>query len=331
MIAVFKKLIGDLVNKCMLIFTYLPEGKTEKQNYIIAITAAVAIHLLFGIFLLLNTDFNEKPVSPPKKQMQVIDAVVIDQSKLQKQVEKLKQDNAAIKAREDKRIKDLEKRAADAKKKRQNEADKIKTLETQRKKKEAEKKKADDAAKKSKSLAAAEEKKRKQKELERQQSEQAAADAKAKRIKAEADEKKAADDRRRKKLEEQKRKKEAADRAEQERILEQQMQEEMASRQSARSQQVMTEVEKYKFLVQQAIQRHFINDEASMRGKSCKVQIKLASSGFVISAKAGNGDPIVCREAVKAVTKAGSLPVSKDPEVFSNFKSFTINYIPKFN
>lgn len=315
----------------MLIFTYLPDGKTMKQQYVIAISAAVGLHLMLGIFLMLNADFTPKPTPIAKKQMKVIDAVVIDESKLQQQVDKLKKQQAAVKKREDDRIKELERRASAAQKKRQKEAERIKTLEKARKKKENEKKKADAAAKKSKTIAANEEKKRKAKEQERKQSEKAAADAKAKRIKEEKAANDAAEERRRKKIADEKRKKEAAERAEQERLLEQQMLEEMAERQSARSQQVMTEVDKYSALIIQAIERNFIQDEAQMRGKSCKLKIKLASSGFVINVQAGQGDKVVCQEAIKAVNKAGTLPVSKDPLVFKELQNISLTYAPEFN
>ncbi|WNC67054.1 cell envelope integrity protein TolA [Thalassotalea nanhaiensis] len=325
MFAVFKNAIGNLVNKCMLIFTYLPDGKNVKQQYIIAISAAVGIHLVMGIVLMLNTDFSPKAKPIPKPQMQVIDAVVIDESKLKQQVDKLKKQKQAAKKREDDRIKELERRADDAAKKRKQEAQKIKDLEKQRKKKEAEKKKADAAAKTARAKAASEEKQRKKKEQERKQAEKAASDAKAKRLREEKAEKEAAEKRRRKKLEDDKRKKEAAERAEQERLLEQQMLEEMASRDSARSQQVMTEAEKYGELMKQAIKRNFI-DDPSYKGKSCKLKITLAASGFVINVQSGTGDPYVCKEAVKAVNKTGTLPVSKDPEVFEKLRNISLTY-----
>lgn len=330
MISMFKNLIAGIVRRCMLVFTYLPDGNTIKQQYVIAISAAVGLHFMLGIFLMLNADFTPKPTPQAKKQMQVIDAVVIDESKLQQQVDKLKKQQDAVKKRENDRIKELERRATEAQKKRQKEAERIKALEKARKKKESEKKKADDAARKSKALAASEEKKRKQKEQERKQAEQAAANAKEKRIKEEQAQQKAAEERRRKKLAEEKRKKAAAERAEQERLLEQQMLEEMAARQSARSQQVMTEVDKYSALIIQAIERNFIQDEALMRGKSCKLKIKLASSGFVINVQAVQGDKIVCQEAIKAVNKAGTLPVSKDPLVFKELQNISVIYAPEF-
>ncbi|QBY05578.1 cell envelope integrity protein TolA [Thalassotalea sp. HSM 43] len=328
---VIKKMIANLVDRCMGIFTYLPDGKTIKQNYLIALGAAVVVHAVFAIILMANTDFSPKQKPTPKPQLQVIDAVVVDQSKLQQQVDKLKREQQRAKEREQKRIKDLERRADDARKKRQAEADRIKKLESDRKKKEVERKKAEDAARTAKAKAAAAEKARQKKVAERKQAEKAAADAKAKREREEEAARQAEAERRRKKAEQERKQKEAAERAEQERLLEQQMQEEMAARQSARSQQVMSEVDKYSALIVQSIERNFIQDEATMRGKSCKVRIKLASSGFVISASAVEGDRAVCQEAVKAVNKAGTLPVSKDPLVFEQLENIIITYAPEFN
>lgn len=320
MFAVLKKLIGGIVGFFMGIFTYLPEGKTSKQTYSIALSVALILHIGLGAALLINADFSPKPVAMPQPSMPVIDAVVVDQSKLQKQVEKLEQQKAAAKEREDKRIKELERRAAEAQKKRQQEAERIKRLE-------AEKRKADDAAKKAKAKADAEEKARRKKEQERQQAEKAAADAKAKRQREEEAAKKAEEARKQREAEERRRKKEAAERAEQERLLEQQMMEEMQGRQQARNQQVNSELQKYQALIVQAIRRNFIRDE-NMRGKSCFLTIKLASSGFVISVRPDKGDQIVCQEAVKAVNKAGTLPVSKDPEVFEKLSELSVTYKP---
>ncbi|WP_371373128.1 cell envelope integrity protein TolA [Thalassotalea aquiviva] len=328
---VLKNLIGGFVRKCMLIFTYLPDGKTVKQQYLIAGSAAVVIHLVMGIVLMMNADFTPPVKATPKKEMQVIDAVVIDESKLQQHVDKIKQQKAAVQKREDDRIKELERRAQQAQQKRRQEAERLKQLERDKLKKLNEKKKAEADAKRAKDKALAEQKLLQQKEQERRQAEQAAAEAKAKRLKAEEEERKAAEERRRKKIEEEKRRKAEAERAEQQRLLEQQMLEEMAARQSARSQQVMTEVEKYSALITQAIERNFIQDESTMRGKSCQLKIKLASNGFVINVQAIQGDQVVCQEAMKAVNKAGTLPVSKDPLVFEKLENISLTYAPKFN
>ena len=139
---------------------------------------------------------------------------------------------------------------------------------------------------------------------------------------------------------EEKRKKEAADqkrkaqelkeRAEQDRLLEEQLAVEMAKRQQARRQQQMSEINRFTALITQTIQRNLITDRSSMSGKSCKLIISLATSGFVTNVVVGQGDRIVCDAAQKAIYKAGTLPVSKDPEVFNEMRKISVTVIPEF-
>ena len=84
---------------------------------------------------------------------------------------------------------------------------------------------------------------------------------------------------------------------------------------------------KYMALVQEKIQRNW-RVESSFSGKSCVVNIRLASNGLVIDAKPVEGDTQVCRSAIAAVRQANTLPVSKDPAVFAEFKDFNLRVSP---
>jgi colicin import membrane protein len=288
--------------------------------------------LVFSFFLhfallavLLAGDFS----TPPKPTatsvpMQPIQAVVIDRSKVEAQLNKIKKK----KADDAKKIRDLEKRAAAAKAQRAKEERRRKDLEKQRKKKEKDKIIADNAAKKARAKANAAEKLRKQKIQAKKRADKAAADAKAKRLKEEQAAKKA-DDLRKKKAAERKRKEqEAREREAERKILEQQMAEEMANRQQARRHQMQSEVDKFTALITQTITRNLITDRSSMEGKSCKLTISLAPSGFVTNVVTGKGDRTVCEAAKKAVYKAGTLPVSKDPSVFREMSSISLTVAP---
>ena len=243
---------------------------------------------------------------------------------------KIKKQKADDKAAEKKRLQDIEKRANDAKKRRVKEQARIKKLEKQRKKKEQEKKRADKAAKESAAKAAKADKIRKQKEQEKQKAEDAAAQARTKRLKAEAAAKKA-DDLRKKQIAERKRKeKAAADKAKREKQLADQMAAEMATRNKARQQQMMSEVQRYAALITNVIDQNMINDRSTMEGKSCKLMISLAPSGFVTKASVVSGDAVVCEAAKRAVYKAGTLPVSKDPEVFKEMRNIGVTVLPEF-
>lgn len=263
-------------------------------------------------------------------EVKPIEAMVVDGAKLQKAIDKIKKQKADDLAAEKKRIRDIENRANEAKKRRANEEARIKKLEAQRKKKEQEKQKADNAAKEATAKAAKAEALRKQKEQEKQKAEEAAAQARSKKLKAEAAAKEA-EELRQKQIAEQKRKEqEAIIRAEQEKLLAEQMAAEMAARNKARQQQMMTEIQRYAALITNVINQNMINDRSTMEGKSCKLMISLAPSGFVTQVRNVSGDAVVCEAAKRAVYKAGTLPVSKDPEVFKEMRNISVIVEPEF-
>ncbi len=294
------------------------------RKFTIALLLSFTVHLLIAAVLLMG-NFESKPEPQPKAMpMQTIQAKLVDKSKIEAQANKIKKK----KANEARRIKELQQQAAAAKKKRAKEEKRIKDQERQRKRKAKEKKAAESAAKKARAKAA--EKLKKQKEKEKKIKEKAAADAKAKRLKDQEAAKKA-DDLKKKKAAERKRKKqEAKERAEQQKMLEQQMAEEMASRQQARRQQAMTEARRFEALIKQTIQGNLITDRSTMEGKSCKLTISLAPSGFVTNVVIGKGDKILCDASKNAIYRAGTLPVSKDPEVFKEMRIISLTVVPEF-
>ncbi len=292
-----------------------------------ALAYSLALHAALLLVLLLG-DFSATPPKPTPTAAQVkpIQAVVVDRSKVDAQINKLKKQ----KDDEAKRLKALEEKAAAAKRRRAKEEKRLKALEQQRQKKERERKAANAAAEKARVKAAAAEKLRKQKEREKKAAEKAAAEAKAKRLKEQQAAKKAEARRKKQAAEKKRKEQEARERAEQQKLLEQQMAEEMAARQQARNQQITSEIGKYTALITRMIQNNLLTDKATMEGKSCKLAIKLAPSGFVISIQAGQGDRVVCDVARNAVNKAGKLPVSKDPEVFEKMRTISLTVVPEF-
>jgi colicin import membrane protein len=304
-----------------------------EKKFITALFFSIALHgLLVGILFFgdFTTETKLKPNTAVAQNVKPIEATVVNADKLQKAINKIKKQKADDKAAEKKRLQNIEKRASDAKKRRVKEQARIKKLEKQRKKKEQEKKRADKAAKDSVAKAAKAEKIRKQKEQEKQKAEDAAAQARTKRLKAEAAAKKA-DDLRKKQIAERKRQeKAAADKAVREKQLADQMAAEMATRNKARQQQMMSEVQRYAALITNVIDQNMINDRSTMEGKSCKLMISLAPSGFVTKASVVSGDAVVCEAAKRAVYKAGTLPVSKDPEVFKEMRNIGVTVLPEF-
>jgi len=307
--------------------------KYSRTTLIKAIWLSVILHIGL-IAVLFVGDFTSEP--KPKKNTSVaqevkpIEATVIDGAKLKKAINKIKKQKADDKAAEKRRVDKIEKRANDAKKRRTKEEARIKKLEKQRKVKEQEKKRADKAAKESNVKAAKAEKIRKQKEQEKKKSEDAAAQARSKRLKAEAETKKA-NELRKKQIDDRKRReKAAAEKAAQEKMLAEQMAAEMATRNKARQQQMMSEIQRYGALITNVIEQRMIKDRSTMEGKSCKLTISLAPSGNVQFVTNGNGAPLVCNAAKQAIYSAGILPVSKDPEVFKEMSKISVTVVPEF-
>lgn len=303
-----------------------------KSPYFQAVCLSLALHVILLVGL-LSGDFSSEPKplpTPTSQSAEPIKAVVVDKAKFEQAVNKIKIQKSNERDAEKKRLKAVEKRASDAKKRRVQEQARIKKLEKQRKQKEQEKIKADKAAKSSKAKAAKAEKVRKQKEQEKQVAEKAAAAARSKRLKEEADARKA-EDLRLKKIAERKRQEIAAkEQAIQDAMLAEQMADEMATRNKARNQQVMTEVQRYSALITQRINQYMITDRSTMADKSCRLTITLAPSGFVIDVKVGQGNKVVCDAANIAIGKAGTLPVSKDPDVFKEMREIAVTVEPKF-
>jgi colicin import membrane protein len=303
-----------------------------KSTYIKALWLSIALHIFLVVGLFVG-DFSSKPKptpTPVNQTAEPIKAIVVDKAKFEQAINKIKKQKVDDRAAEKKRLAAIERRANEAKKRRAKEEARIKKLEKQRKQKEQEKIKADKAAKSSKAKAAQAEKIRKQKEQEKQKSEKAAAEARSKRIKEEAAAKKA-DDLRKKKIEDKKRKEqEAKEQAKLDALLAEQMAAEMATRNKARQQQVMTEIQRYSALITQSINRNMIKDRSTMIAKSCKLTISLAPSGNVQFVTEGSGDKVVCDAAKTAIYKAGTLPVSKDPEVFKEMRKIAVTVVPEF-
>ncbi|MCW8866686.1 MAG: cell envelope integrity protein TolA [Colwellia sp.] len=307
--------------------------KYDRATLIKAIWLSIVLHAAL-IAVLFMGDFSTqtklKKSPSVAEQAKPIEATVVDADKLQKAINKIKKQKADDKAAEKRRLNDIEKRANEAKKRRAKEEARIKKLEQQRKKKEQEKKLADKAAKDSAAKAAKAEQIRKQKEQEKQKAEDAAAQARTKRLKAEAAAKKA-DELRKQQIAERKRKeKAAAEKAAQEKMLAEQMAAEMATRNKARKQQMMSEIQRFAALITNVIDQNMINDRSTMEGKSCKLMISLAPSGFVTQVRVVAGDDVVCEAAKRAVYKAGTLPVSKDPEVFKEMRNIDVIVVPEF-
>jgi colicin import membrane protein len=108
-----------------------------------------------------------------------------------------------------------------------------------------------------------------------------------------------------------------------ERIMQEQLAQERAAQQERRRKQVLTEVERYTALIQQTIKRNLYSDD-SFEGKTCRLNIRLATTGFVTSIRVLGGNDALCRAAETAVRRAEKLPVSEAPDVYEQLKDITL-------
>ena len=297
-----------------------------------SLAKSLGLHLAILVVLVFGTDFSSKPemvtVSLQSEGQAPVEAVAVDEKLLNERVQQMQRDRDAAKAAEEKRIRDLERRAAQAEQNRTAEEQRLKRVAEEKRKADAEAQKAKAAAAEAKKRQEQENAKAKQaeqariaKEQERKQAEDAAKAAEQKRKAEQEAAEKAAAERERKAAE-------ARQRAEQERAMQEQMAKEAQARAAARAQQAATEVQRYTALIRDAIQRNLLVDDG-MRGKSCRINIRLASNGFVTRVGVISGDQTVCDATVRAVNRAGTLPVSADPDVYNQLKDINLTVSPE--
>ena len=85
-------------------------------------------------------------------------------------------------------------------------------------------------------------------------------------------------------------------------------------------------VEKYAEQVRYAIQRNFY-DANSYAGKQCNLRIQLAPDGMLLDVQAVDGDPALCRAAIKAIANT-TFPKPPSQVVYSVFKNTVLEFRP---
>jgi colicin import membrane protein len=111
------------------------------------------------------------------------------------------------------------------------------------------------------------------------------------------------------------------------RLLSSQLEEEAEARRAAKRGQILPEKQRYLALIVAKLQQNWFVDD-SMRGKECRINIKLAPDGKVTSTTPLGGDYNLCMSAINAVKKAGNFPMSKDPAVYDALKDITKSLKP---
>lgn len=281
-----------------------------------AIVISIVAHLFLIALLAFNFHFSKiKPkASNNHRQM---NATAVNAASVKNLLKNIKQKDIDKKNREIERLRKTRLKKEDERKKK---------LEQEKKAEDKKRRKiqAEDEKKNKKKIAADNKKKRiadekahnKKIALEKKKKEEKRKAAEAEK-KRKAKEKAEAEKKRKKKLEDERKRKEAEEQAAMEREMDLQMAAETEELNAAHRQQVMTEVDKYRLLIENKIQRNWIEPE----GKGfCNFRMKLAPGGLVLNVISVSGDQLHCETGQRAVYKSEPLPVSSDPDVFAELK-----------
>ena len=254
---------------------------------------AVIIHVLAFIAIGVSFKSSDPKISAVKKE-KVIEAVAIDESKIQEEINKLKKADKQ-KKREQKRLQD---KAKKAKKDRKKEERKLQALK--KKQKEQEKSNKKKRIEEKKRLAEVE---RKQKETQDKLN----------------------------KLEQQRQVKQALLEKEEKDRQEKIAQKKRADEQKKREEHENAEIKKYENLIDGKVSRNWIYLDSYGKGLVCVIKIRLLPSGDVLSANViqSSGNIAFDRSAELAALKASPLPVPKNTDLFQReFRIVNLKFNP---
>lgn len=308
-----------------------------------ALIYAIVVHAILLAVLVVSFDWTEDEEKP---KLHVVEATTVDESKVKKQIEKLKQKELKKKRAEEARQRKLEKEAEAAKQAREREEKRL--ADTQKKQqqevKEHEKKRKQRLAeekKEKKRLADLKEKRtqeaKKQKELEKKRKKEEARLAKAKKEKEKAQKaaKEAEAKRKREDLLSQMAAEEEERKKQRNRELQNERERQMAAEQQAldaeKEKQSIKVVDKYRILIRQKIERNWRKPSGTKPGMSTTVSVQLIPSGDVINVQTtkSSGDKSFDRSVETAVRRADPLPLPPDPNLFERFRKVELNFSEK--
>ncbi len=97
---------------------------------------------------------------------------------------------------------------------------------------------------------------------------------------------------------------------------------------SAKQQHITDEVNRHAEIYRQMIQQNLLIDQTYI-GKTCRVKIKLSSTGLLLAMTTLGGDAQVCRAAKTAITKVNVFPMPRDPSVVAKLTDINLTVQPE--
>ncbi|MBL4830454.1 MAG: cell envelope integrity protein TolA [Aliivibrio sp.] len=320
----------------------------NNNNYSFAITVSVILHLVLLALLLWGSDFSMSDREPTPNMIQ---AVVIDPNAVAQQAKTIRQQRNKAQKAEQNRLDKLRKQADELQKNRAAEEERIRKLKADTVKAdkaarqaEADRKRKQDAANKAEKQRVVKEKAAKASAVKAEKAEadrivkEKAAQKAAEKVKVENERAAKAEARRIAKEKEAKaatikaeKEKARAAKAEADRKVKEAalndifagLESETQQNSSAKQKYVASETDRYGAIYKQMIKDN-LRTNASFAGKECTVRIKLSSSGFVQDVHTAGGDPTLCTLSKAAVIQVSSFPMSEEPDVAKQFRSFSL-------
>nr|VFJ59918.1 MAG: colicin import membrane protein [Candidatus Kentron sp. FW]VFJ66340.1 MAG: colicin import membrane protein [Candidatus Kentron sp. FW] len=255
----------------------------DKAN---ALFFAIVVHVVFVLVLLVSLDWSSEPapVKPKRQEVESIQAVVVDEVKVQTELAKIKEQERKAHQAEEARLRRLEQKARAAERRRKEEERKL----------VAAKKKFKEEQERQRRKQAKEEKARKEAARKRKAEEKREAAEKVAREKKEEERK----------------------RGEAKQALERKLTAEKAERQR---QQRLRDRYRMQYVadIKSAVERKWIR-VGNTKGLRCKLKVVQIPTGEVVDVSIikSSGNTAFDRSAVAAVFKASPLPRPRDASVF---------------
>ena len=297
-----------------------------------SILYSILIHLGVAGLLFFSIGMPVDTIKPQRPSANIVNAVAVDEQKVQEELERLKEkEQQKQKAEQQRRqeLKEIEQRRK-SEEQRLAELRKKQAQEEQQREKEnqrlAELKKKQEELERRREL---EEKKKREaeKERERIEKEKQEALAEKKRIeeqKRQAELEKERIEEARRREEEERRRREA------EQALKEQLEAEQRAAEEAQKHADQKVIDQYGARIQEAIRRQF-NTVGLPEDLSCVLQIRTVPGGDVVEVRVvqSSGNSIFDRRAETAVNKASPLPVPDNMRIFEKMREIRLTFAPQ--
>lgn len=283
----------------------------EFRDYTVAVTAAVGVHVLMAVLIVIGT-MDWQPFRKPQPTHIAIEAVIVDTSEIRKQRDEARRAQEMQERRQQ--------RAAELERQKQREAEEA--AEAARRQRELEAQRKREAENRLMKLRQERERKQEEERLKQQRELE-----EVKRLREEAERQRKLDEERLKQLETQRQRQLDQERQKQAEAQRQREADEQAR--AFRTGQQATLREQYVATIAAVVTDNWLRPPTAQAGLRCEVRVVQIPGGEVISSSLVgrcNGDEATRRSILAAVDRTGILPYRGFEDVFSREIEFIFTY-----